>query len=211
MLHTVVALIANGEIEEDPSLVARMRTYPCLVAVNGGLRHCRTLGLYPDLYVGDLDSTPVELLRHFQEVPQCAFPPNKDKTDLELAIAHVFHEKSRVLTVFGALGKRTDHMLFNVHLLSRYPGKLFFETLHERLFVIDTHTDLTCLEGQTISLIPLNGPVCGVTTQGLTWELSNARLDKYSMSLSNIALQKHVKIAVEEGDLLCYCKYPFSG
>ena len=68
--------------------------------------------------------------------------------------------------------------------------------------MIDKSVELACMPGQT-SLLPLNGPATGVTTQGLKWELSEATLDKHFMGISNIALQNKVRIQVAHGNLLC--------
>jgi thiamine pyrophosphokinase len=88
-------------------------------------------------------------------------------------------------------------------LLSRYPGKIFLESDNERLFVIDKHSKFSTNPGQQISLIPMNGPVTGVRTQGLKWELDGKTLDKQFIGISNEATKSQVSISVEKGDLLC--------
>ena len=198
-----VALVANGKISKPKLLIDKIKAYPYLIAVDGGLNHCHKLGLKPDLIIGDLDSAQKKVIALFEDVPKQVFPADKDKTDLELAMEYALEQGATRLTVFAALGGRIDHTLVNIHLLSRYPGKLFFETEDELLFVIDRSVELPCFPGQTLSLLPLNGPTTGVTTQGLKWELSGATLDKQFMGISNIALQNTARIQVAHGDLLC--------
>jgi thiamine pyrophosphokinase len=198
-----VALVANGKIPNPTNLASKIQTYPYLIAVDGGLNSCFALGLSPNLIIGDLDSAKSEVISLFEKIPRKTFPPDKDKTDLELAIDHALELGAKRMTVFGALGGRSDHLIFNAHLLARHPGKLFFENDDELLFVINKKVELTCRVGQTLSLLPLNGPVTGITTQGLKWELKNGKLDKYFMGISNLVLQPHVTIEVGEGDLLC--------
>ncbi len=198
-----IALVANGKISKSKLLLEKIKAYPYLIAVDGGLNHCHKLGLKPNLIIGDLDSAQKKILSSFEDVLKQVFPVDKDKTDLELAIEHALKLGAKRLTVFAALGGRVDHTLVNIHLLSRYPGKLFFETENELLFVIDKSVELACMPGQTISLLPLNGPATSVTTQGLKWELSEATLDKHFMGISNIALQNKVRIQVAHGNLLC--------
>ena len=57
--------------------------------------------------------------------------------------------------------------------------------------------------GQTMSLIPMNGPVLGISSKGLKWELKNQTLHKHFIGISNIALEKTVEISFLDGDLLC--------
>lgn len=123
-----VALVANGKISKPKLLVDKIRAYPYLIAVDGGLNHCHKLGLKPDLIIGDLDSADKKILPLFDKVEKQVFPADKDKTDLELAIEYALEQGATRITVFAALGNRIDHTLVNIHLLSRHSGKLFFET-----------------------------------------------------------------------------------
>lgn len=197
------ALIANGEIEEDAALIAKIKSCDHLIAVDGGLNHCRRFGLVPSMIIGDFDSADPDALRHFENVPQKAFPKDKDKTDLELAVEYAFSLEARTVVIFGGLGGRIDHTLANINLLCLYPGKLYLESSKEFLFVIDRQVSLKCTIGQTISLIPLNGPVSGIQTKGLKWKLENGVLDKHFMGISNLCLSANIHISVEKGDLLC--------
>jgi thiamine pyrophosphokinase len=198
-----IAFIANGVIEKTAELTSELSAYPYLVAVDGGLNACYSMGLTPQLIVGDLDSADPEILKHFSEIPKKTFPTDKDKTDLEIALEEIDSSRYRLMTVFGGLGGRIDHELFNINLLSLYPGKLLLESEHQKLFVVDKQVELSLSIGQTLSLIPLNGPVTGVTTKGLKWELNHTTLDKHFMGISNLSTTANVFISAVKGDLLC--------
>lgn len=200
--HTF-ALIANGVIDDYAAVLPLIKSYGCVIAVDGGLRHCQAMGLTPDLIIGDMDSAPPELLEIYSQVPKRMFPRDKNETDLELAIMATFTPEIEKMTIFGALGHRTDHHLVNLQLTRRYPHKVFIETESELIFAFDREVKLQTKPGQTISFIPLGGPVSGVNSQGLKWELYEAAFDKYFMSLSNICLGEEVVISIKQGDLLC--------
>jgi thiamine pyrophosphokinase len=201
--HDRIAIICNAPIENTEKLKEKIATFPVLIAVDGGINHCYKLGLQPDLIVGDFDSADPTILKNFNNIPEKKYPRDKDKTDLEIALELVYHTQVEEIAVFGALGGRTDHTLGNLILLSRYPGKVFLETDSERMFVIDRQAEIATFPGQLISLIPLNGPVKGIDTVGLKWQLNNAPLDKQFIGISNEALGHRVMISVKEGDLLC--------
>lgn len=204
-MTTHIAVIANGLFtEEDAKKIAE---FPMIVAVNGGTLHCQKWKFTPTLIIGDLDSSNEEILHHFQNVPRIEYPKEKNETDLEIAIEYIFDELGDEITVFGATGKRTDHTLYNLKLLSRHPGNLFYLSQNEKMFVIDERAELICTPGQTISLIPLNGPVIGVTTSGLQWELYDYTLDQDFMSISNVCIKEKVSVSIESGDLLCALQY----
>lgn len=180
-----------------------MRRSSCLIAVDGGIDHCLHNNLHPHLLVGDFDSVSFTSLSAFSAVPQVKLLRDKDKTDLEVAVEKAAEMTPGPLRIFGALGKRTDHYLFNLYLLARYPGRMTMESLKERVFVVRGQHKMACQQGQTISLLPIDGPVRGITTRGLKWELHEAAFDKSWMSISNVCLAREVIISAKEGDLLC--------
>lgn len=87
----------------------------------------------------------------------------------------------------------------------KHPIELKIKTQNELFFVIPSEKQflLNNVKGRTISLIPLGGPVSGVTTRGFQWEINNRILTKDFMSMSNIAIIDEVSISVEHGNLLC--------
>ncbi|PWU15760.1 MAG: hypothetical protein C5B45_01735 [Chlamydiae bacterium] len=62
---------------------------------------------------------------------------------------------------------------------------------------------ISCKKNQVISLIPFYGPVVGITTHGLQWEMTNDQLDKHFIGISNICLRDSCTISIEQGELLC--------
>jgi thiamine pyrophosphokinase len=201
--HKRIAVICSAPIGNISRLQEKIATFPVLIAVDGGINHCYKLNLHPDLIVGDFDSADLKILKNFDNVPQKIYPQDKDKTDLEIALELAYHAEAEEITIFGALGGRVDHTLGNLILLSRYPGVTFLETDDERIFVINHQAEIATYPGQLISLIPLNGPVKGINTEGVKWQLENAILDNQFISISNEALDYRVMISVKEGDLLC--------
>lgn len=197
------ALVANGAINDYPLIASLIQTYEYCVAVDGGLLHCQRMEVRPDLIIGDFDSVGKDLLIKYQEVPTEAFAVDKDESDTELALKAIMGPAIERIGLFGALEKRTDHALYNLNLLLRFPEKVIIETDNETIFAIKGTKEITCRPGQTVSLMPFGQPPQGVTTQGLKWELNNAALDKDFMSLSNICLKSSFSVSISEGDLLC--------
>ena len=197
-----VALVANGAVHDYDLIAPLIRKYEKCVAVDGGLVHCHNMRIHPDLIIGDFDSIPVNLLHVYPDVPKEKFPIDKTESDLELAVWAVDTSSMQKIGFFGALEKRTDHTLSNLHLMCRFPDKIIIETESENIFAIAHSKEIACHPGQMISFIPL-GEAKGVTSQGLKWELQRASVNKNFMSLSNVCLSSRVKITVETGDLIC--------
>ena len=195
------ALIANGEIKNDAAIRPLILEHDFIVAVDGGLRHLERMKITPHLFIGDGDSSHLPP----KEIPQKTFPPDKDFTDLELALQEV--AEAETITLFAGGGGRIDHLLTHLVILTRFPGRLTLITETEKIFAIDKSVTLSLESGQTLSLIPMNGAATGITTRGLKWELSNGRLDKSFVGTSNEVIKSPVTITVQQGDLLCFISY----
>ncbi len=203
ILAAMIYLIAGGEIRDYNFLAEQLKGKTAVIAIDGGLAHCDAIGVTPEMIVGDFDSVSPELLNKYAHVPTKRFSVEKDETDLEIGLRLAFERNPEKCIVLGALRERTDHSLYNLHLLSRYPMKVYIETELETLFVITGSASIATFPRQTLSLVPLAEPATGITTQGLKWELNNAEINKNFMSISNIALGSSFEITVESGDILC--------
>jgi thiamine pyrophosphokinase len=194
-----IAIIANGQIEDPEIIRPLILSHSSIIAVDGGLVHCKNLRIKPDLIVGDFDSCPCQLLQNYQDVQKKALFKDKDETDLEVAIQEA---GGKHITLFAAWGRRIDHSLTNALLLIRYPG-IKLETEREIVFAIEKTTHLNVEMGQTLSLIPINGPVSGISTHGLKWELKDAKLDQNFIGISNICIKEKIEISIKSNLLLC--------
>ena len=198
-MQQTVAIIANGKIESPDLIRPLILRHSRFIAVDGGLVHCKKMNIRPHVIVGDFDSCPPEILEEYSDVSKISLKNNQDETDLEVAIQEIGPKQ---VTLYGAWGNRIDHSLTHILLLTRYPG-MKIETENEILFAVEGKISLDCFEGQTLSLIPVNGAVSGVSTKGLKWELDEKTLDQNLISISNIALNKRVEISLKSGSLIC--------
>lgn len=197
-----IAVIANGVIEHYGELSGAIKGYDQYLAVDGGLNHCKALHIIPLFLIGDMDSINPNVRKEFPHIKELKFNRDKDATDLELTLQFLIKKNPKSITVFGGLGGRVDHSLTNLILLTRYPGTVFMETEKEIFGVIDRQLSLETHRGQIISLIPMNGPVTGISTDGLKWEIKNGNLDKNFIGISNEATGSSIFITVKTGDLL---------
>jgi thiamine pyrophosphokinase len=93
----------------------------------------------------------------------------------------------------------------SIEYLKTHPWPFQLKGKKETLFTIISTQEchFPTQKGQTISLIPLTGPVKNIKTTGLNWNLNTDIFDKKTCGISNIAIEKEVVISVEEGILLC--------
>ena len=108
-----IVVVAGG----DSSLLPKNQDI--YLGVDGGCLKLLEQGLPLDIAVGDFDSVSEIDLRKIQaqakQVVQSV--PEKNDTDLELALKTVFEDyPDAAVTVYGAFGGRLDHFLSNIFL-----------------------------------------------------------------------------------------------
>lgn len=84
-------------------------------AADGGIRNADALGVEPELWLGDFDSSDPALLERHASVAREGYPGEKSVSDGRLAIDRALEQGARDILLVGALGgPRSDHALFNL-------------------------------------------------------------------------------------------------
>lgn len=121
---TNIAVYAGGELD-------LLETgFDVFVGVDAGSLFLLQHQLPLDWAVGDFDSVSDEELKQIQKSARHFHkaPPEKDDTDLDLALKDIFsvYPDGKV-TIFGALGGRLDHQMYNLFLAAEPTLSPFME------------------------------------------------------------------------------------
>jgi thiamine pyrophosphokinase len=202
-------VIANGHVGDSEA--SRVKSWPhdLVICADGGTQHALTLGLVPDVVIGDLDSLDGDL-RARLEGGGCQFlvhPTRKDETDLELALRYAVDHGADEILLLGALGGRMDQTLANVLLLA-LPELAGIKTRivagDQEMFLIRDQASIEGQVGDTVSLLPIAGDVTGITTDGLEYPLQRGTLKFGStLGVSNALTAPVAQVQEERGLLLC--------
>ncbi len=160
---------------EDQSLIKGM------VCADSGANHTFSLGLIPDIIVGDKDSILPQVMDYYQKegVEFINFPREKNFSDGEAALEAALNLGATDIVIYGAFGKRVDHEFANIFLASRYTesfGSLILKgDDFEAQFISGPRSLEICGEpGSIISIVPLNCGLDGLTLKGFEYPLNNA-------------------------------------
>lgn len=201
-----IIIFANGELPNVEKASALIKQDDFIICADGGTHHALTLGLIPNLIIGDMDSLPpsFQISTFNGEVLQ--FPRDKNETDLELAISHAITLNPSEILIIAALGGRIDQTLANIALLAHFQLATFNLKLTdglEEILLCKDQVEINGRSGDIISLIPWQGNVEGVTTQNLKWKLNNEILffDK-TRGISNEMISDTAIISIKKGLLL---------
>ncbi len=197
-----VVVVAGGD-PPAPEEIARLPADPIVVAADAGLDHALAAGLTPAVAVGDMDSVSSEALATAEQSGTRIerHPPDKDQTDLELALGLAARLADRII-VIGAAGGRLDHLIGNLSVLAspQWSGVDIEAWLGDaRAVVAHGHRTLEVDVGATVSLFALGGPARATTT-GLSWPLNDELLEPLtSRGVSNQATNASPQLSVTEG------------
>ena len=202
-------MVAHGDV--DPRDRAQLEGADFIVAADGGTLALERWGVVPHAIVGDLDSLGLERAAEFSArgVTVLPFSPQKDESDLELAVANVLKTKPDDIVLLGIFGgERLDHELANTlqladgafrgRRLRAVHGNVVARALHggERL-------ELAGAVGDLVTLLALRGDAEGVRTQGLRYALADETLPfGAARGLSNVVMSRPASVACDRGVLL---------
>lgn len=198
-------IITGGELHTRP--MAGVDDF--VIAADSGYDHALAHGISVDLLVGDLDSISRTGLAHAQKsgTPIDQHPSDKDDTDLELALRVAIERGATSIAIYGGEGGSIAHLLA-VALSQTNPMWATNDVVwHTRTGTVRTATEghtveFTCDIGDAVTLVPA-GEASGVTTVGLRWTLSSARLSPgTSLGVSNEATATAVRVEVGRGAVL---------
>ncbi len=180
-----------------------------VLCADGGLNHCRAMGIVPDVWIGDKDSCLLcdnEFKLATQNAEVVMLNPQKDATDTELACEYAADNGFDDIVLLGATGRRFDHTIANVYLLKKLADigiKAKIVDNNNIIYVAQKHNIINKGNFDYVSVVPLDMCITGVFTSGLYYKLNNDTMQKYSSrGISNKLLSDVATIDIECGDAL---------
>lgn len=174
-----------------------------VIAADAGLKYLNSAGIAPDLIVGDFDS--------LGEVPIgsniIAHEPEKDDTDMLLAVREALKRKAEQLVIYGGMGGRPDHEYANIQTLAYIAGH------GARGYLVGRGSICTVIKNGAltfgsdmqgiISVFCVGEKADGVDLVGLKYPLNNHTLTcDYPLGVSNEFQGAPSTVTVRNGMLL---------
>ncbi len=179
-----------------------------VIAADGGLRYLETLGVKPDLIVGDFDTLGYEP-KHENVV---RLQTEKDWTDTFVAMEKGVELGYKTFVFFGCLGGKLEHTIANLQHL------VWLSQRGMTGWMSDGRCWLTAVSGNgaksgrlvfsnrgwgMISVFCHSDRAEGVTLQGLKYTLRDAELtNAFPLGVSNEFVGETAEISVKKGTLL---------
>ncbi|WP_075291673.1 thiamine diphosphokinase [Pararhizobium arenae] len=191
MIDQAFTILMGGPLAATDRLLGRLKETR-VIAADGGMRHAAGLGLTPELWVGDFDSTPASLIAEWPEVHREPYPPAKNETDGEIAVEAALSRGARSLIFAGALGgERSDHafmhLIYAVRLAETGLAIHLTSGEEEATPLLPGTLELNLPKGSLFSILGLN-TLDGLSIDGARYPLFGFHLPfGSSRTISNVA------------------------
>ncbi|MDQ0317959.1 thiamine pyrophosphokinase [Pararhizobium capsulatum DSM 1112] len=191
MTDQAFTILMGGPLAATDRLLGRLKDTR-VIAADGGMRHAAVIGITPELWVGDFDSTSAELIAAWPRVRREPYPPAKNETDGEIAVEAALSRGARSLIFAGALGgERSDHafmhLIYAVRLAETGLAVHLTSGEEEATPLLPGTLDLDLAKGSLFSILGLD-TLEGLSIEGARYPLSNFHLPfGSSRTISNVA------------------------
>ncbi|WP_267551152.1 thiamine diphosphokinase [Rhizobium rhizogenes] len=188
---TTFTILLGGELRLTDRLRAAV-SGSRFIAADGGMRHALALGVEPELWVGDFDSTPADLLAAFPGVPKQPYPAAKAATDGEIAVSEAIDRGAVRLILAGAMGgERSDHaiqhLLYGVRLAEQGLDVLLTSGDEEAVPLLPGQMEIALPQGSLFSVLGFSD-LAGLFIENARYPLRDFHLPfGASRTISNVA------------------------
>jgi thiamine pyrophosphokinase len=216
MISTSFTLLLGGSLTITNRLLA-LTDASRVIAADSGMRHATKLGVTPELWVGDFDSSDAALIEQFPTVERRTYPAAKAVTDGEIAVAEAIARGATRLVFVGALGgERSDHALqhyLNALGLVEDGYEVVLTSGEEEAypFIEQSELALELPKGALFSVLGFTA-LEGLTIQNARYPLQDFQLPfGSSRTISNIA-EGPISVSLSRGRAMLLARpYDFSG
>lgn len=197
-------ILANGRFPTHTIPLTELKNASQIICCDGSVEQLQNFGMEPTAIVGDLDSVPENLKQKYAD--RIFFNPDQDTNDLTKAMYWCRDRNITNITILAGTGKRDDHTLGNIGLLSRYK-KLGLNV--KMVTDYGTFTPLLASErlgsfvGQQVSIFSFNNAT-RITTKNLKYPIENRNLPDPWMGTLNESLGSWFELEFEPGPLVVF-------
>lgn len=187
-------ILANGDFPKKGQLVEELRSAEFLIVCDGAIVHLESLGILPDVIIGDLDSIPLELQKKYAS--QVVRISEQMSNDLSKAFYFCLNRGFDEFLILGATGKREDHTLGNISLLYEYAQQcksIVMKSDYGEFEALRLPCKVSSQKGMQISLFCLN-PQAKITSKNLKYPLNQLSLHLLANGTLNEAMGEEFEL-----------------
>jgi len=205
-MRSFTVIVADGSFPVHHIPLDYLKKAARIVCCDGSAGSLAEAGIEPEAIVGDMDSLSAELAGKYKD--KLFRDSGQDTNDLTKAVSWCIKMKYTDLVIIGATGKREDHTLGNISLLTEYAKDVNI------IMVTDTgifrplceSAEITSFPGQQVSIFAID-PGTEVTSAGLRYPLKKTKLNNWWVATLNEAIGENFRLKFIGGRVIVYLKF----
>lgn len=199
-------ILANGSFPKQPVLLEWLRRCNYIVCCDGAVDDFLQLGRKPVAIVGDFDSLSASTKSLCTDI---SYPDSDQETnDLTKSVRYCLSHGRKNITIIGATGKREDHTLGNISLLSDYMDDAQVEmfTDYGVFTPINEVSTFESFAGQQVSLFCMDA--CSLSVAQLKYPINEQSLNRWWKGTLNESLGDEFTV-LPSGKVIVYRVFKF--
>ncbi|MCL2651938.1 MAG: thiamine diphosphokinase [Candidatus Azobacteroides sp.] len=199
-------ILANGAFPKHKIPLEFLFKAEQIVCCDGAAQNLLNAGLSPDYIIGDMDSVSEEIKNRFASI--ILHLSEQETNDLTKAVNFCMENNWTEITILGATGKREDHTLGNLSLLTDYAEKANVQLLtDDGVFTPLLKSDaLESYHGEQISIFSLETDTV-FTFHNLLYPVHDRKLTSWWQGTLNEAVGNCFTISIDRGKALVFRTY----
>jgi thiamine pyrophosphokinase len=204
--HSRNVIVADGLFPTHEIPLRYLKNARRIICCDGSTVNVVNAGFTPDAIVGDMDSINEELAFTFAD--RIFTVDEQDTNDLTKSVRWCIEKGYDDLVITGATGKREDHTIGNISLLSDYSASVKVMMVTDTGFFVPVNkaTELPSFAGQQISIFSIDCDT-EITSTGLKYPLARTRFTNWWQATLNESLGCRFKLDFERGRVIVYLKF----
>jgi thiamine pyrophosphokinase len=206
-MKSFTVIVADGSFPVHEIPLGYLKIASRVICCDGSAESVVKAGFEPDAIVGDMDSLSKELKKRF--AGRIFKDSNQDTNDLTKALTWCIKRNYTDIVIIGATGKREDHTIGNISLLTEYINDVNI------IMVTDTgvfrplreSAEISSFPGQQVSIFAID-PATELTSSGLRYPLQKTKVKNWWVATLNEATGEKFKLEFNDGRVIVYLKFP---
>ena len=202
----VISIVAGGELHRR--FLPAIHASSVVIGVDRGAWWLINEGVTPDIAIGDFDSVTLTQKKRIHDAAKkyIEYAPEKDMTDLELAVEESMRLRPSEVWIYGALGRRFDHTFGAIQLLTRLVSHNIEGVIVDnfnKINIVRRHLTLAGRQGFTyVSVVPIHANAV-VSLSGFAYDVSRRIFSVDStLGISNEIISESATVSVHTGQVL---------
>ena len=200
-MRTVI--LANGEFPKGKEAINILNNAEKIICCDGATENLINYGLKPSIIIGDMDSLSKEIKAKYADIIIKISEQNTN--DLTKAVNWCTSNNINTFNILGATGKREDHSIANIALLSEYSNKANVKIISDYgIFkAVSKTSTFNSYIGQQVSIFAMDANT-KINSEGLKYPLNNMEFKKWWNGTLNESINETFTLSFEKGSIIVY-------